>query len=70
MTSKERFDLYIKNVPDVPLCEYCKHFTPHYIAWFGDFKKLDRGHCVFPRIKNRDAYDTCQYFEKNEEATD
>ena len=46
------------------LCEDCKHFYQHYIRSGSFFLLVNAGHCVYPRIKSREAKDTCQYFER------
>lgn len=45
-------------------CENCKHFLGHYVRYMtGNFIGLDHGHCVYPRVKTREA-DTkaCAHF--------
>ena len=73
MTPKERRNYYHQNhnrLPkDVPLCINCKHFRQHYIrggppvytVWW---VVLDCGHCMYPRGKYREAYDTCEHFQQ------
>lgn len=46
------------------VCENCKHFLRHYVRYVtGDFIGLDHGHCIYPRVKTREA-DTkaCMHF--------
>lgn len=61
MTLNERRELYYRNLtPDAPLCINCEHFHGHYRE---DGWPFDCGHCVYPRMKYRDAYGTCNYFQ-------
>lgn len=49
-------------------CGSCTHFYMHYVRFEnGRYIPIDFGHCVFPRIKDRDA-DTkaCKYYEVKE----
>lgn len=73
MTPKERMVYYYQNqhwlLKDVPLCINCEHFCQHYIRggppiftiWWCP---LDCGHCIYPRLRDRKAYDTCKHFEQ------
>lgn len=47
--------------------ENCKHFYQHYVKT-GPFQyhKVFAGHCCFPRMKNKEATDTCRYFERRD----
>lgn len=61
MTLNERRDLYSWNLtPDTQLCINCKYFYRHYRE---DGWAFDSGHCVYPRLKLRKAYDSCNYFQ-------
>jgi len=52
-----------------PKCANCHHFCWHYvqdtftIPGKVTFTRIDHGHCVYPRHKNRHAEQVCQYFE-------
>ncbi len=44
-------------------CESCEHYIPHYVRIGRKFHKIDFGHCVYPRIKNRDkATKACEHY--------
>lgn len=52
------------------VCKDCKHFTQHYVVnpernWL--FDKANVGHCTYPRLKDKEPYDTCKYFEEKEQ---
>ena len=60
MTKLERRDTYYWNLtPETPLCINCKHFYRHYVWAQGKYTPIDSGHCAFPRLKLREAYDQC-----------
>lgn len=60
MTKRECVDLYFWDLrPDSPLCVNCKHFHRHFL--YGG-RPLMSGHCVYPRIKTRDVFETCNNF--------
>lgn len=66
MTTNERMEIYYRGaMAEFPLCANCKHFYPHYLpdSLHGGFRRMDAGHCSFPRFKYRKAYDTCEKFE-------
>lgn len=70
MTLKERRELYCWNLTqDAPLCINCKYFRQHYIkkeppmCEVIKLSPLNCGHCVYPRMKYRDAYATCNHFQ-------
>ncbi len=47
-------------------CQDCAHFYRHYVRIGKDcYSEIDHGHCVYPRIKNRDT-DTpaCEHFKE------
>lgn len=58
----------------VATCSDCKYFLQHYIKtdmpnWMTDhgYTKANAGHCIFPRIKNREPGTlACKYFELKE----
>ena len=61
MTLNERRELYSWNLtPAAQLCINCKYFHRHYRK---DGWAFDSGHCVYPRLKLRRAYDSCNYFQ-------
>lgn len=73
MTPKERHDFYFQNehwLPEgVPMCINCKHFHRHYVhkgppVYTVQWTPLNCGHCAYPRLKDRKAYDTCEHFEQ------
>ena len=69
MTRSERSKKYYQDFSRADeMCVNCKHFHPHYVphGHTGFFSRLDCGHCAFPRLKNRRAYDVCEFFEKTD----
>ena len=44
------------------VCASCKHFWQHYVFDGDAFRKCNAGHCVYPRLKNREPADGCEYF--------
>ncbi len=44
-------------------CKYCKYFQQHYGLIDGIYLKINAGHCVRGRIKDRKPDATCEYFE-------
>lgn len=46
---------------ETQVCVNCKHFFRHYTE---DGWPFYMGHCVYPRLKNRLIYETCENFEK------
>jgi len=50
-------------------CKTCAHFYMHYVPFKGKYIPIDFGHCVFPRIKPRDATTkACAHFHARQEA--
>lgn len=43
--------IYILKAEEV--CGNCKHFHYHYCGCDGRYHPLNCGHCVYPRMKNR-----------------
>lgn len=37
------------------ICKKCAHFIMHYVSFRDKYIPIDLGHCIFPRVKNRDA---------------
>lgn len=72
MNIRERVHQYYWNLtPETPFCINCKHFHRHYVlgSWHhGRYTPIDCGHCVFPRMKERKAYDTCEHFKNKNES--
>ena len=77
MTKAERQDIYINHLtPDTPMCVNCGNWHRHWRPveppteykrkdWYlGVFAPLVSGHCCYPRLKARMAYDTCEHFSK------
>lgn len=65
MKTRERMETYVHSfTPETPFCENCTHYSPHYTEC--GFK-LNSGHCVYPRIKLKKAYDTCEHFQTKSE---
>lgn len=61
MTKSERCKQYFYNLTqDTPFCINCQHFYRHYQK---NGRPLECGHCVYPRLKTRETYDTCPNFE-------
>ena len=72
LTKREREQIYFRQKwkfsPEIPFCINCEHFYQHYIKagppiFTVSMQPLDCGHCSYPRMKHREAYDTCEYFE-------
>lgn len=72
MSKREREELYCRQCwrlpEDIPFCINCAHFHRHYVVGGPPVFKvsmvpLDCGHCAFPRMKERKAYDTCGRFQ-------
>lgn len=62
MTTGERMEIYFYELTaETPVCINCKHYYRHYLE---DGRPLLYGHCRFPRLKPRKAYDTCGHFEQ------
>lgn len=60
MNVNERREIFCHSLTEyTPMCVNCAHYYPHFSA---DGYSLGSGHCVYPRIKLRRAYDTCKYF--------
>lgn len=70
MTRTERMEQYYWNLNRAAaLCVNCRHFHRHYVRdWTrsGSYIPIDGGHCSYPRVKDRKAYDTCGHFENKE----
>ena len=50
-------------------CKTCVHFITHYVLTNEKYIPIDLGHCVFPRIKPRDATTkACAHFHARQEA--
>lgn len=55
-----------------PKCGNCRHFYQHYIISNVKnenevyFCKVSKGHCSYPRLKDRNEDDVCNYFEPKE----
>ena len=61
MTTSERRGIYIHCfTTQTELCANCTHYYPHYLK---EGFRLGSGHCAYPRMKLRYAYDTCQHFQ-------
>ena len=46
-------------------CKTCKHFIQHYIKFKKRYEEITRGHCVFPRIKNRESTPkACEHYKE------
>lgn len=47
---------YSQKLTKKAYCRTCRHFRLHYIKYkSGYYHPIDYGHCVYPRIKNRDG---------------
>lgn len=67
MTEKERNVLYHTQLtPETPLCGNCRHFYQHFNE---KGQTVECGHCVYPRVKTRMPYDTCEHFQRKEVET-
>ena len=60
-TIRERMEAYI-HAPGtaMPMCANCTHYYAHYRK---DGWSFGCGHCVYPRMNSRRAYDFCEHFE-------
>ena len=46
-------------------CKICQHYRVHYVKWSRSYLKLEEGHCVHPRLKNReDKTPACKHFKQ------
>ena len=55
---------------DDVVCGTCRHFVRHYIKWEeGIYHPLSLGHCVYPRVKDRDDNARCPRWEQRSEKT-
>lgn len=76
MNVHERLNVFVHQMtPETPFCANCKNYYPHYIkeSYNGRYEPIFAGHCVYPRMKARRAYDTCEHFRnrcKEKEADD
>ena len=60
MTKSERYSIYAHCLtPETPMCVNCAHYYPHFRQ---DGYSFECGHCGYPRIKLRYAYDACGNF--------
>lgn len=51
------------------ICKNCKHFRLHYIKLGRSYREILYGHCVYPRLKRREATTKgCHYFKERPEA--
>lgn len=52
-------------------CANCRHFRLHYVRLQDNlpekYMPTAVGHCVYPRLKDRRAYDRCGDFERKDE---
>jgi len=71
MTVRERRYLYYHgNQEDAQFCATCQHFYPHYVRTDSNqYHLISAGHCVHPRQKLREAYDTCKFYETKAKET-
>ncbi len=62
MDEKRRMLQYLHDPENrTPICWNCIHFQQHYIRWYGTYRTVGSGHCVYPRIKLRRCYDVCEH---------
>lgn len=65
MNVHERRELYLhRDTNENNLCAYCRHYCPHYVLLDCHFLVINTGHCLYPRLKLRAAYDICEKFER------
>ena len=71
MTKRERLYGYLRGDDgDMAICANCKHFYQHYIQIMPrQYYAISCGHCVHPRNKFREGYDTCEHYEKRSVTT-
>ena len=50
-------------VTDGQTCRWCKHYRQYYYVEGVFYRPAHAGHCVYPRIKDREPTDSCKYFE-------
>lgn len=49
--------------PETEACLNCRYFFRHYVR---DGSETPWGHCVYPRLKVRSAFDRCDSFKPRE----
>jgi len=66
MTKRERMDAYLFD-DAAEMCRCCRYYHKHYIQnrERGGFTEVSYGHCTYPRLKQKRAYDTCDRFTAN-----
>lgn len=48
-------------------CESCKYFRQHYVKSGYRYSPILYGHCVYPKLKKRDATTAaCAYYKERE----
>lgn len=46
-------------------CKSCKHFRQHYIKFGRGYREILYGHCVYPKLKKREANTiACKHFSE------
>lgn len=65
-SSERTVQVFLNVMEDYPICACCKHYYPHYTMDGNRVVETQCGHCAYPRIKPRKAYDSCAYFERGE----
>lgn len=70
---KNRIDYLIQRAENESICANCKYYIEHYVKTPYSpntmFTSIDEGHCTYPRLKNRKAWNSCGYWQGKEEKT-
>lgn len=66
ISRRERQEAFFYGMETGEVCKNCKHFYQHYVLNEREkcFEKIAVGHCVYPRMKDRKVFDTCDKFER------
>lgn len=52
---------------DEEICMNCKYYYPHYIKRDDGYRRIFKGHCSYPRMRDwRRDVDSCHHFEQKE----
>lgn len=62
----KRNEYLIQKAGSEHFCANCKYYIEHYIKTTypsnSMFNPIDEGHCTYPRLKNRKAWNKCEYW--------
>ena len=49
---------------EINVCQNCVHYRQHYIKAGRSYRSIRKGHCVYPRLKNREnETPACAHFK-------